>query len=514
MVLSSLLFLAACDPHDAEITGDYAMYLSEATSDNLERLRLDYSPPACEFDQSDPRIDEADIKYAEIFTDACYQERVALEKQFQEDWDLTPVDCRDLSELNAIELRDSILPGFEEEYEKQCCIESWDDEKGNYDAENSFTDNDPDGVLFPLDDDGNLQNNNDCTLMEPKYNTWLNDYAFYLNRGKLETWREEVLLTTEGDLLFTAHTQTPFGDFRFFWVIDPKFQPIECVDVDGVSTLRPLDGDWVEGWSNTEPDDEGYTVYMVNAYGYQVSPANGDYWYFNKDWSAAYTGGKFGDEDLFGNGVNYTDYNQGAEVEVPFWVATNDAGEVEGGYGTYPDAQYEELDCGENFNADDECTNFTDYADFRQMVVDNMTNGGTDRSGDIVPPVETEFERLGRLPHDEFPWRVKVEDNSWRPTPEGQGSEATKFDNWVALAPVHIRFKTDRDTLAGLEPGSLDTPIEGDFQLMSASANSSNSQMLIRGEFTITNIERDIWGYSPTLDAQKREENETPVCGE
>ena len=516
MVVSPLLvLLAGCDPHDADITGDYAIYFGERTSDNLERLRLDYDPPSCEYVQSDPRTDEADIDFEGIFGDDCYQERVDQEKQFQKDWDLTPVDCRSLRDLNPIELRDTLIPGFEAEYEAQCCVESFDDGDGDYDPDNSNKDNDPDGILiYPPDENGDSVSNDDCTVMAPIYNTWLNDYAYYLNRGTIESWREEVLYTNEGDLQFTFHTQTAFGDFRIFFVIDPDFQPTECTDVDGKATLQDVDGSWVDGWSAADADDDGYTVFMINAYAYQISPADGDYWFFDEDWSAGYTGGKFGDEDLYGYGEDYVDYDADKGVITPLWVATDDDGQVQGGYGNYGTEQYEELDCGDDFNPDDNCNRYSDYEDFAQMLRDNATNGGTTKDGDKVMPLETEFERLGRLPHDEFGWHIKIEDNSWRETAAGQGSEADGLDNWAALAPVYVRFKTDKDTLAAIEPGSLDSPIEGDFQLMSASTSSSNSQVLVRASFSINNVERDVWGYSPTLDSQKRDENNTAVCGE
>lgn len=511
MVLPYLLsMLTACDPHDAEVSGDYAIYFGAATSDNLERLRLQYDPPACEYEQSDPALpteDEAKdgeefIDPEGIFSDDCYEQRVAIEKEFQADWDLLPVDCRNLysgsssnPDLNPIELRASIIPGFEEDFEDLCCAEALDDDE----------DNDPDGDMLTT---------NDCTIIEPKYNTWLNDYAFYLHRGTINSWREEVLYTNEGDLQFTFHTQTPFGDFRVFWVIDPDFQPTECTDVDGESTLQEVDGDWVEGWSNTEEDDEGYTVFMVNAYAYQYSPADLDYWGFDEDWAAGYSGGKFGDEDLYGYAPDYIDYDQDAGKIVPLWVSTDDDGKVQGGYGSAGGEQYEELNCGDDFDPDDNCNRYADYADFNDMLRDNAINGGVTKDGDDVAPLETEFERLGRLPHDEFPWHLKVEDNGWRETLPGEGGEADGLDNWAAISPVYVRFKIDRDKLAAIEPGSLDVPIEGDFQLISSSTSSSNSQALIRASFKITNVQRDIWGYSPTLDTQKREENATPECGE
>ncbi|MBM4369915.1 MAG: hypothetical protein FJ102_27140, partial [Deltaproteobacteria bacterium] len=190
-----LMSLGGCDPHDADVSGSYAMYFAEATSENINRLRQDLVPPVCEYEQSDPNTLDSQIDEEQIFTDECYKEKVAVEQAFQEEWDLAPLDCRGLSDYNAIELRDAIIPGWETRYEEQCCAESWDDDSTN-------------------DPDGNILTPEDCTLRSAPYLYWLSSYSMYVDNKPLETWREEVVMTSEGDLQLTIHVNTRFGDFR------------------------------------------------------------------------------------------------------------------------------------------------------------------------------------------------------------------------------------------------------------------------------------------------------------
>ncbi len=484
-----LMSLGGCDPHDAEVTGSYAMYFAEATSENIGRLRQDVDPPVCEYEQSDPNTPKNDIEEDKIFTDECYKQKVEIEKQFQADWDLTPLDCRSLSDYNAIELRDAIIPGWDTQYEAQCCAESWDDDSSN----------DPDGDMLTTDD---------CTLRSAPYLYWLSSYSMYVDNKPLETWREEVVMTSEGDLQLTIHVDTRFGDFRTGWVIDPDFQPTQCVEKDGEAVLQELDGNWVEGWSNSnqEDADEGYLTYFLNAGTFQLNPSNtGDYWIFDEDWYAGAGFGRFGDETFYLYSTDYMDPEY-----TPLWVAVNDEGGVTGGYGNYGTEVFEELECG---GGDDSCNQFSDYPDFVQMLKDNANNGGYTKDDVYVDPIDSELERYGLISRDDQPFKLKVEDNSWRPTEAGQGSNAVGFDNWAGLNPSWVRLKTTQEELAKIEPGTLEKPIEGDFQLYLFSSSTA-SVLVVNGSFTINNVAKDQWGWDATLDEEKRAENSTPTCGE
>ena len=482
-----LSLLVACDPHDATISGTYTTYFAESTSENILRLRESLSQPACEYVQSDPRTPKPDIDLEGIFSDECYAERVALEKEFQEKWELTPLDCRTLTDYNAIELRDAIIPGWDTEYEAQCCAESWDDDESN-------------------DPDGNMLTPEDCTVRQPPYLYWLTEHSFYVDNKPLDTWREEVVMTSEGDLQMTIHVNTRFGDYRVGWVIDPDFQPTECTEVDGKTTLQEIDGNWVEGWSNSNEEDEGYSTFFLNGGSIQINPSNtGDYWYLDEDWYAGYGFSRFGDETFYLYSTDYFD-----PAYTPLWVSTDDDGRVTGGYGNYGTEVFEELNCSGD---GDNCNGYADYADLVAMARDNFNNGGENQAGDYVAPVDEELERYGLVSRADQPFHVKVEDNSWRPTAPGEGGDAVGFDGWVGLNPAWVRFKATQDEMAALEVGSLDKPLEGEFQIYLFSLSTASVQ-IVNGSFKINNIQNDRWGFSPTLDDVKRAENATPACGE
>lgn len=501
-----LALLTGCDPHDATVTGEYAIYFAQATSDNLVRLHDAYNVDDCDYTQTDPLSDSIDTD--QIFKDECWTKKVEAEKKFQDDYKLTPLDCRYYGSKpyngNAIRTRDTIIPGWEEEYEAQCCVESFDDDP----------DNDPDGSLFtPREKDENGRDtgpyNPDCTLRSADYMRWLDDKAYYLNTGKVTTYREEALITAEGDLQLTVHMNTPFGDVRFGWVVKPDYDPQQCATVDGKVTNEPLfgDADVLKNWS---ADEDGKTLFNINAGTYQVNPFKGDdYWYFDPKWAAASGFSRFGDEDAYVYSTDYQEYLDDQGVYVPFWVSTNDDGRITGGYGEATNASFHELNCGAN---DDTC-NLKDYPDFVQMMKDNFINGGTDEDGNEVEPVNNELQNFGRLSRDDFPLDIKIEDNSWRVTAPGKGDDAAGLDNWVGVNASWVRFDADIDTLKGLQPGAQDKPLKGDFQLYLTSAATSGSVWFFHGTFEIDTIERDTWGYSPELDELKRDENDTTECG-
>lgn len=500
MALPLLLALfAGCDPHDATVNAKYAMYFSEAVSENILRLRQQdaYAPETCEFEQTDPLADEIDDE--QIFEDECWGKKVAAEKEFQDAYNLEPFDCRTFGDSpyndNSIRIRDAVIPGWEADYEEFCCVESRDEDP----------DNDPDGdMLTP----------NDCTIATAKFMDWLDDRPYYLNHGDVTTWREEAVLTAEGDLQLTLHMDTPFGEVRFGWVVDPLFQPTECVDDGDSSKEQALFGDEnvLENWAAGE--EEGTTLFYLNAGAAQINPNNtADAWYLEREWSAAAGFSRFGDEPAYMYGTDYAEYDTLTGAYTPFFVYTDDEGGVTDGYGSEPNpGRYTELNCGED--GQDGCAQLKDYPDFVESMVDNFNNGGPDEDGNQVEPAEDDLANFGKLPQDEFPFHVKIEDNSWRKTEIGQGENPSGLDNWVGVNPGWVRFQMAPEDFRAIEPGTLDSPLKGDFQIYLISAESSGSVWFFEGSFEITTIERDTWGYSPELDVQKREENDTKTCGE
>ena len=99
---------------------------------------------------------------------------------------------------------------------------------------------------------------------------FLLDDAFYLKEDKLDPWRSEAVITSEGDFQLTLHNRLDGGeDFRIAFVIDPVFQPQECIQsgytcytLDGE---EPVDDD-NDGWADMDDPDclfgafeEGYS---------------------------------------------------------------------------------------------------------------------------------------------------------------------------------------------------------------------------------------------------------------
>lgn len=506
-----LSLLVGCDPHDATVSGDFAMYFAQATSSNILRVEQSYPSPECKFVVTDPlsetieEMEAEDVPSELLEDDDCWAEHIAAEKKFQEDYNLQPIDCRTFDgapyNSNPVRIRDSLIPGWEDQYEDFCCEEAHDDDEGN----------DPDGNLFTTDD---------CTVRRGRYSTFPTEKAFYLHRGGLESYREEAVLTAEGDLQLTVHVTTQFGDMRLGWVIDPNFSPTECVeDEDGNAVERSLfeDGNWIDGWSKdveAESDGKYKTVFHLNAGAVQANPNKvDDYWYFHRSWSAGAAFSRFGDEDAYMFSTDYIDYavDEAGNYSVsPMWVGTDDDGKVVSGYGNYGTEQYPELNCG---GEGDSCRSYTDYADFYQAMTDNFNDGGKDRDDVEVIAVDKELEELAGLPHEEFPFHVRMEDNSWRHTAEGAGTDASGFDGWVSANPNWVRFDWTREELEAITTGTLSKPLKGDFQMYMYSSDNTGSVWFYRGEFVITKVAEDVWGYDE-LDEIKREENGTPECGE
>ena len=72
---------------------------------------------------------------------------------------------------------------------------------------------------------------------------WLMNDSFFLKEGELDTWRSEAVMTSEGDFQITLHQELAGGkeDFRIAFVIDPNYQPVECIQSG--DTCYTLDGE-------------------------------------------------------------------------------------------------------------------------------------------------------------------------------------------------------------------------------------------------------------------------------
>lgn len=314
----------------------------------------------------------------------------------------------------------------------------------------------------------------DCAAGEADFYPWLTQYAYYLREEQFDPWRVEAVQTTEGDIQLTVHSNvSKIGDFRFGWVIDPDFQPTYCVDGETGAEEQADQGEWLPNWSLAE---DGGTLFHLNAGAYQVNPSNqGDYWYLGRTWEAGYGFARMADEDFYGHAIDYVDN-----------ISVDSNG--------YPSPLYQPMYNGHWGSSNN-------YAGFLSDLTEAVTF------------TEEHPSDLAALGKSTFPLEIKVEDNSWRPDNDVADDPADGFANWVGLDSSWVHFDDSPDDLALRVPGHQDKPLVGHFQIYLESASAA-SKVFVEGDFTIDHIRKDIWGYSPSLEQRKMDENNTPVCGE
>ncbi len=386
---------------------------------------------------------------------------------------LTAIDCRDLSAMSSAEREAARLAGVD--YAAECC-------------------------------EGASAGDEECTI-QPGWFDWVNDYAYYLKEGPVDAWRTEAVLTTEGDLQLTVHMDVgEFGDFRFGWVVDPTFQPVECVDGEGGAVEQEVDGDWLTNWSANE---EKGTLWHLNAGSFQINPSDyGAAWYLEQEWQAGYSFARFGQEEFYGHATDYSD-----PLYRPLYLNTytgdcDDGGDNDGdctgdsagmendGNPACSEADYAadpECEAGLSFEGPQAPASRGDYAGWLDNV-DDYFNGSRD----------TSLNDLATLGKSAFPVVMKLEDNGWREVDDVSAG----LDNWIGVSSSWVQIDNPEDI--GVHP---DKPITGSFQ-MYLEGVAAASKLFVGGTFSIENVRDDVWGYSPTLEDRKREENSTPVCGE
>ena len=300
---------------------------------------------------------------------------------------------------------------------------------------------------------------------DPEFFTWLDDDAYYVQRGALEPWRSEAILTSEGDLQLTFHMDLGDDqDFRVAWVIDPDFEPTVCVQAeDGSTTLQQQDGaDWVEKWS---ADENGRTIYYLNAGAFQLNPYDSEvYWPLPPEWLSGAGYAKYAAEEF---GARDSDFGIYWGGNIESWYVELDP--------EAPDmALYETL--------------FTDVqADVQRWIPELAGGTGTAAS---------------ELGYADAAFQMKVENYDWRPVDQSSAG----LDSWVQADTSWVVFDSDPNDL---QPGDATS---GSFQVL-FEGSESGSYSLVVGDFEIPSVREDRWGYTNLMD-DKQEENETPTCGE
>ena len=329
-------------------------------------------------------------------------------------------------------------------------------------------------------DDGNCDEDElsaECAGIDDLYfHTFLQDDGSYFLQGELEPYRTEAYINSENDFQLTVHQALENReDFRFHFTIAPDFAPVDCVaDESGTTTIEYVDGaKWTEEWS---VDEDGYTIYYLNAGTYQRNPSNTeDYWYLVTDWLSGFGEAKFAAEEFASIATAYGDYEHLESYELSPSSANyrapllNNSGHflAVNNRESFDDAEY-----AENIEL------LSAYADSWADEL-NLVAGAT--SGD-------------------YSFEHKVEDNQWREI----DIQASGIDGWMEVHSSWVRIKNG----ATFELG---TAVEGDFQILYQGIESG-SRLLVKGSFKVDKLREDPWGYS-FLESDKRDENGTPYCG-
>ncbi len=455
--------MSACTPMDATVNGTYASYFAVNSSENLYRLRsklVDFSKQA------------------------------TLDK-----YKFTPVDCRP----------PFVAANYNSNGKLTSCADNITDRLAGTDYGTECGT----GTFPTCASDGTVTDQGSFVPFQRSYFPWITEYSYYVRSENVKPWRVEAVITTEGDLQLTMHNDVGnVGDFRFGFVVKPSFQPTQCVDNpdgSGGAVSEPVDGDWLTNWS---VDENGGTLIHLNAYSYQLNPSNTDpqyAWYFPQSWMAGYAFGRMADEDLYGHGIDYLD---------PISDTDNTA-----------DCDFDNGDCGSGYNPPlymdqsnpNGSTGYNDYhghwgqsanyADFVSSIRDQVTYSDTNPS---------DLASMGKVTTDQFAVDLKVEDNTWRADNAAAvaGTDSSDgFAGWVGVDPSWVTFEDSPSDLAKRTTGNQDKPLKGHFHMFLESASAA-SKVLVEGDFAIDHIAKDVWGYSPTLQQRKTDENNTPTCGE
>lgn len=351
---------------------------------------------------------------------------------------------------------------------------------------------------------GNSDGAPDCETVEAlTWQTWLQDDGIYTISEALTPWRSDALINGEGDFQLTLHQDIGSGeDFRIAFSIDPDFSPTVCTTDDGGNLqLEYVDGsNWLEQWSADEGD---YTIYYLNAGGYQVNPGNSEeYWSFATDWLSGFGIAKFSDDDFYSYGVDYL----WSDPNYPVYF-TDDEGDT---YCT-PWSTIDEI-----VQSDDNRRNDNDqasYANTRLFYWESWYNPYCEdlpstRTADgyrdaiaeeLVASTQTWSDEMVSV-YGADSMEFRVEDNSWREIDDARQG----LDGWIDVHTSWVRIKKGSKLEVG---GSA----EGDFQIYFYGAQSG-SHALVSGTFKVAEIKDDRWAYED-LESVKREENGTEYCG-
>ena len=250
---------------------------------------------------------------------------------------------------------------------------------------------------------------------------------------------------------------------------------MECIDEGGNTIAKYVDdAEWVTEWS---ADEDGYSIYYLNAGSYQLNPSDtDDYWYLVNDWNSGYGSAKFSSDEFAALPGEYGDYEH-----IDLYESGNRAT-------LFANSGH--------FLAVNDRSDLTDPA---IMTNYEAYSAALSKQADIWAG---EMSNTAGATSDDgtYAYGEKVEDNIWRPLDAGLSG----LDGWMEMHHSWVRIKDG----ATFEEGSV---VEGDFQIMMGGIDSG-SRMVVTGSFKVDSLREDPWGY-PFLEDELREQNGTPYCG-
>jgi hypothetical protein len=281
--------------------------------------------------------------------------------------------------------------------------------------------------------------------------------GYYSFGSDIDAWRSEAIITGEGDLQITLHQDLGGKDLHFSFTIMPDFEPVRCVsDETGGASIEQVDGaSWLDQWS---ADEDGHTIYYLNAYGFQdldpapdstVGPSN------ITDWSSGFGYANLEGEEFIVDSPTYGDFTTYLGADIDRDLVAEDP-QPYAGVDAVIQNQYDQV--------------IAATWDLARAEVHEAVEIAGAYSGDIAAP--------------SWVYGVKVEDNKWRPL----DGVLTGFDGWTEIHRSWVRIKDG----SKIEP---DGSVEGDFQMV-LSGRQSGSQFAFRGTFKVERIREDKWAYN------------------
>jgi hypothetical protein len=496
LMLSSFI---ACTPNDANVSGDWHVWLAANSSATVDEGNLSISDSTV-FECSTRGWDEEKCEWDKAYIGQTSGGYSGQDQFIGGDCKMNNGYCTDLDEDG-----NGVNDCAEDSSEAQ---KRFNPVQGNCDVqfEDLYLEN-------RGEKDCSSENENCCTLFDVEnfaedceditnadFHKWLGDDGYYGLSGDINHWRSEAIINSEGDLQLTVHVDLGEGeDFRFHFSIDPDFEPIECKETDdGEAVAQLVDGsNWVDEWSE---DEDGYRIFYLNAGAYQVNPNDSENWWsLPRDMLSGFGFAKFAAEEFSSHPADYGNYDLAGNGPGFLGITDHEVPDIMGYLDEIEnlcDSVYGDL-CPYNL-VDEDGDGFTPADGDCDDSTPDIVPEDCPQNDEEVVPLSWQDEMVVMAGAKGF--EHKVEDNYWRPI----DGTVTGLDGWMEVHSSWVRLKNGSKV-------EDDGTVTGDFQIFYDGAESG-SRLLVRGEFKTTRLRADRWGYG-NLEEEKRDQYDNPYCG-